>query len=200
MLLIGVRPGEIVESDAWYKSNEGLLYKDNELVYFQSSAYTGWLLHVKPRNRKGYRELKKHAYFTISCFLSTELTVSRPTMILYEEPDERYMCPIISFLSLAFVDDVFSDLDSYEKLATTTPRAGSSMYKAKYKTDALTRPVMRGMVADGSISTDRIWTYDCLNFALRGASQRACYQQNLSGYCFRRCFACSVESKQLNDI
>jgi hypothetical protein len=67
LLLTGVRPGEIIESDAWSKSNEGLLYKDIDLVYSQSSAYTGWLLYIKIRNRKGHREYKKHAYFTTSC-------------------------------------------------------------------------------------------------------------------------------------
>jgi hypothetical protein len=116
-------------------------------------------------------------------------------MILYEEPGERHMCPVTSFLSLAFADDVFSDLDSYQQLAATKPRAGSSMYKARYKTAALELPVMRGMLADGAISTDRIWTYDCFRVALKGAGQRASYQENLSGYCFRRGFARSVESK-----
>jgi integrase len=62
MLLIGVRPGEIVESDAWYRSNEGLLYKDVDVIHLQSHTYTGWLLHVRLRNRKGHREYKKHAY------------------------------------------------------------------------------------------------------------------------------------------
>ena len=33
MLLIGVRPGEIIESDAWRQSNEGLYYRDIELIY-----------------------------------------------------------------------------------------------------------------------------------------------------------------------
>lgn len=53
MLLIGVQPEEVVNSDAWYQTNEGLLYKDIELVYSQCSTYTGWLLYVKLRNRRG---------------------------------------------------------------------------------------------------------------------------------------------------
>lgn len=61
MLLIGVRPGEIIESDAWHRSNEGLHYKDIELIHQRTATYQGWLLYVKLRNRKGHREYKKHA-------------------------------------------------------------------------------------------------------------------------------------------
>jgi integrase len=61
MLLIGVRPGEIIESDAWHQSNEGLHYKDIELIHQCTATYQGWLLYVKLRNRKGHREYKKHA-------------------------------------------------------------------------------------------------------------------------------------------
>ena len=61
MLLIGVRPGEIIESDAWHRSNEGLHYKDIELIHQRTATYQGWLLYVKLKNRKGHREYKKHA-------------------------------------------------------------------------------------------------------------------------------------------
>jgi site-specific recombinase XerD len=52
---------------------------------------------------------------------------------------------------------------------------------------------MRGMRADKSMSETCIWTYDCFNAALKGAGQRAGYQDNLSAYCFRRAFAHAVE-------
>jgi hypothetical protein len=55
---VGLRPGEVGESEAWYKSNEGLLYKDIDLVY---SEKDGWALYLKLRNRKGHREYKKHS-------------------------------------------------------------------------------------------------------------------------------------------
>lgn len=50
MLLIGVQPGEIIESDAWRQSNEGLYYRDIELIYQRTETYYGWLLYVKLRN------------------------------------------------------------------------------------------------------------------------------------------------------
>ena len=62
MMLIGVRPGGIIESDAWCQSNEGLYYRDIELIYQRTETYCGWLLYVKLRNRKGHGEYKKHAY------------------------------------------------------------------------------------------------------------------------------------------
>jgi hypothetical protein len=33
MCLLGTRPGEFVESDAWKHTNKGLLYKDVTLEY-----------------------------------------------------------------------------------------------------------------------------------------------------------------------
>ncbi|XP_014557730.1 hypothetical protein COCVIDRAFT_36802 [Bipolaris victoriae FI3] len=157
MLLIGVRPGEIIESDAWHRSNEGLHYKDIELIHQRTATYQGWLICVKLRNHKGHRKYKKHA----------------PTMVLYEEPLMRYMCPVTWFLSLAFADDVFQNLSSHEDLTKARPPAGSSLYRARYKKDALDRPIMRNTRADGTLFADRIWTYDCFNTALRGVGQRA---------------------------
>lgn len=61
-LLMGVRPGEIIESNAWRQSDEGLYYRDIELIYQRTETYRGWLLYVKLRNWKRHREYKKHAY------------------------------------------------------------------------------------------------------------------------------------------
>lgn len=116
-------------------------------------------------------------------------------MVLYEEPLMRYMCPVTWFLSLAFADGVFQDLSSYKDLSKAQPPLGSSLYRAKYKKDALDRPIMRNVCADGTVSENRIWTYDCFNSALRGVGQRAGYKENLSAYCFRRAFAHAVQSK-----
>jgi hypothetical protein len=71
LLFVGVRPGEVVESDAWYRSNEGLLYKDIELVRSWNTDHPGWRLHVTLRNRKGHREYKKHAYAGFSSLSPT---------------------------------------------------------------------------------------------------------------------------------
>jgi hypothetical protein len=107
----------------------------------------------------------------------------------------RYMCPVTWFLSLAFADNVFQDLSSFEDLAKVRPPPGGSLYRARYKKDALDCPIMRNTCADGSLSSHRIWTYDCFNSALRGVGQRAGYKENLSAYCFRRAFAHAVQSK-----
>ena len=121
-------------------------------------------------------------------------------MVLYEEPLMRYMCPVTWFLSLAFADGVFRDLSSYKDLSKVEPPPGSSLYRAKYTDGASERPIMRNVRADGTISEDKIWTYDCFNLALRGTGQRAGYKENLSAYCFRRAFAHAVQSKYFNCI
>ena len=51
ILLVGVRSREVVESDAGYQTNEGLLYKDTELVRSWSASYPEWSMHVKLRNQ-----------------------------------------------------------------------------------------------------------------------------------------------------
>ncbi|KZM26465.1 hypothetical protein ST47_g2208 [Ascochyta rabiei] len=130
----------ILKSDAWYQTNKGLLYKDIELVRSWSSSHPGWRLHVKLRNRKGHCEYKKHA----------------PVMTLYEEPLMRYMCPVTWFLSLAFADGVFEDMGTSDDLETVKPIPGNMLYRAKYKSEVLERPVIRGMRADKSISETRI--------------------------------------------
>lgn len=116
-------------------------------------------------------------------------------MVLYEEPLMRYMCPVTWFLSLAFAGNVFQDLSSHGDLAKARPLAGSSLYRARYKKDTLDRPIMRNTQADGTLSADQIWTYNCFNTALRGVRQRAGYKENLSAYCFRRAFAHAVQSQ-----
>ena len=121
-------------------------------------------------------------------------------MTLCEEPRMRYMCPVTWFLSLAFADGAFKELDSFNDLETVQPIPGNLLYRAKYKTEMLERPVMRGMRADKSMSDTRIWTYDCFNSALKSAGQRAGYQENLSAYCFRRAFAHAVEGESNSQI
>jgi hypothetical protein len=58
---LGTRPREFIESDAWKKTNEGLLYDDIESIRQDDEEYTGYLLKVRLRNRKGHRDNDKHA-------------------------------------------------------------------------------------------------------------------------------------------
>jgi hypothetical protein len=59
---LGTRPREFIESDAWKTTNKGLLYKGVELIYQNDSTYSGFLLIIRLRNRKGHRDNDKHAY------------------------------------------------------------------------------------------------------------------------------------------
>lgn len=61
MCTLGTRPGEVIESDAWKRTNEGLMYKDVVFEYQNHEEYRGFLIKVQLRNRKGHREYKKHA-------------------------------------------------------------------------------------------------------------------------------------------
>jgi hypothetical protein len=58
---MGSRPGEVIESEGWKDSNEGLLYGDVVVMRQDDSTYTGFALQVCLRNRKGHRSNKKYA-------------------------------------------------------------------------------------------------------------------------------------------
>lgn len=57
----GPRPGELVESDRWKDSNEGLLYGDVAVIKQGNGDDTGIVLQVRLRNRKGNRSNEKNA-------------------------------------------------------------------------------------------------------------------------------------------
>ncbi|CAI6336974.1 unnamed protein product [Periconia digitata] len=59
---LGSRPGEIIESDGWKGSNEGLLYKDITLSRQCSPDYSGLVMTIRLRNRKGKRLNASHKY------------------------------------------------------------------------------------------------------------------------------------------
>src|SRR4051812_32528962 len=104
----------------------------------------------------------------------------------------RFMCPVTWFLSLAFADGVFEDLHSYNDLESAKPLPGDRDYTAKYKPEALKRPIMRAMCENHSISDTKIWKYRAFNDAIKGLGQRAGYRDTLTAYCFRRGFATTI--------
>jgi hypothetical protein len=59
---MGTRPREVIESDAWLDSNKGLLYRDLDLIRPDTGEYTGYMINVRLRNRKGRRNNKKYTY------------------------------------------------------------------------------------------------------------------------------------------
>ncbi|PZD37947.1 DUF3435 domain containing protein [Pyrenophora tritici-repentis] len=177
MTLLGSRPGEFIESGAWKHSNEGLLYGDIDLVRYQNGTYTGYLLHLRLRNRKGHRNNKKHS----------------PTMLLYEEATMRSMCPVTYFIALALADGVFDSCKTFEDIEAKELPLGSSLYKYRYKPEAKQRPILRSISPNGTVSKNDILTYNCFNNMIKGIGQRAGYEERLSAYCFRRAFAKAVE-------
>ncbi|KAF1360100.1 hypothetical protein EJ07DRAFT_118025 [Lizonia empirigonia] len=177
MALWSDRPGEFIESAAWKHSNEGLLYGDIDLVRYQNGTYVGFLLHLRLRNRKGHRNNKKHS----------------PIMLLYEEATMRSMCPVTHFMALALADEVFEDCKSFQDIEAKELPPGSSLYKYRYKPEAKSKPILRSIRNNGSVSENDILTYNCFNNMLKGLGQRAGYEDRLSAYCFRRAYAKAVE-------
>jgi hypothetical protein len=61
LTVMGIRPGEAIESEGWKNSNEGLLYSDVVVMRREDSQYTGIVLEVRLRFRKGHRSNQKYA-------------------------------------------------------------------------------------------------------------------------------------------
>jgi hypothetical protein len=197
MSALGTRPGEFIESDAWRRTNEGLLYDDIEFIYQDDEEYSGYLLKVRLRNRKGHRDNDKHAYvifLSLSCSRILYLQLYRPQLILCEEPTMRSMCPVFHFASMALADGAFAHVTTFEDVRTHTIPRASDFYTFKCEPCAENRPIMRAASPDGTISEDRILSYDAFNNALKGLGQRAAYEENMGSYCFRRAYARSIIS------
>lgn len=63
---LGSRPGEIIESEAWKDSNEGLWYGDIELSRQNTVEYKGLVLHVRLRNRKCQRKNEANTFVILA--------------------------------------------------------------------------------------------------------------------------------------
>ncbi|KAL5372751.1 hypothetical protein DPSP01_013267 [Paraphaeosphaeria sporulosa] len=183
LLYIGMRPGEIVESQAWLGCNDGLLYRDLSLYRQIGEEYNGLVLHVKLRNRKGLRSFESAA----------------DILILREEPEERWLCPVSHFLGFGLADKVFMDDLSLTDILTRVPCDGNQSLEFKFKPEIMDIPVLRSLQADGTISPDKILTYSSLHNAILGLGQRAGYKQKLTAYCFRRGFGHAMNKNGSTD-
>ncbi|KAJ5055093.1 hypothetical protein J3E72DRAFT_178899, partial [Bipolaris maydis] len=177
LTLMGMRPGEFIESSNWKESNEGLLYRDVKLLR-SSEADGGFMLHVQLRNRKGHRHNHKQGAL----------------MLLTEEPEDRALCPVTYFLALALADGVFEGCKTLSDLQSMKPSPGSSYCEFPYHADVGNLPILRCCQPDGSISPTRILTYYGFHWMIRSLGQRAGYKDKLTAYCFRRGYGNAIDS------
>ncbi|KAJ5035249.1 hypothetical protein J3E74DRAFT_232059 [Bipolaris maydis] len=176
LTLMGMRPGEFIESSNWKESNEGLLYRDVKLLR-SSEADGGFMLHVQLRNRKGHRHNHKQGAL----------------MLLTEEPEDRALCPVTYFLALALADGVFEGCKTLSDLQSMKPSPGSSYCEFPYHADVGNLPILRCCQPDGSISPTRILTYYGFHWMIRSLGQRAGYKDKLTAYCFRRGYGNAID-------
>jgi hypothetical protein len=104
------------------------------------------------------------------------------------------MCPVSLFLSIALADGVFSDAGTFEDIKAHEKSPGTIFHTSKFKSGMRSKPAMRSTCPDGAIYENGILSYDAFNNALKGLSQRAGYEENVSAYCFRRAFARNIMS------
>ncbi|KAF2278993.1 uncharacterized protein EI97DRAFT_440482 [Westerdykella ornata] len=180
LALVGCRLGEVVESTAYAGSNEGLHYKDFQLGRKSTTAYTGYFLLVRLRCRKGVRNTEKHA----------------PQLLLYEEPKRRFFCPVAYFLALALADQAIEGCDSFTSLEAAPTPPGTDTCWFKIKSSMLDIPILRAVDQKGVIHQDHIWKYNSISNMFVGLGQRAGYEENLTGYCFRRGFGNTIDNTQ----
>ncbi|KAF2205642.1 hypothetical protein GQ43DRAFT_445907 [Delitschia confertaspora ATCC 74209] len=157
-IFLGSRPGEVIESDAWEESNEGICYKDVSLVKLEYESYTGFVLFLRVRNRKN----------------------SSTTLILYEEPTKRYICPATHFILFALADGAIMECTTLADIQSRKPPPGTFAYKFQIKPETADIPILRATNRDGTISSSRILTASCFNSHIQGVGQRAGYEEPLA--------------------
>ncbi|KAF2196986.1 hypothetical protein GQ43DRAFT_458794 [Delitschia confertaspora ATCC 74209] len=152
-IFLDSRPGEVIESNAWEGSNEGIFYKDVSLVKLEYESYTGFVLFLRVRNRKngGGKENKAN---------------SSPTIILYEEPTKRYICPVTHFILFALADGAIMGHNMME--VSRKPPPGIFAYKFQIKPETADIPILRATNRDGTIFPSRILTASCFNSHIHG--------------------------------
>jgi hypothetical protein len=119
--------------------------------------------------------------------------MSRPRLVLYEEQDDRALCPVTWFLAQALADRVFEDVESIDDMESREIPPGASRYTFRYRSGKDTQPIMRGVRPDGTISDNNIWNYNCFSNQIKSLGQRAGYEDRLSAYCFRRGYANAIQ-------
>ncbi|KAF2628301.1 hypothetical protein BU25DRAFT_421276 [Macroventuria anomochaeta] len=108
---------------------------------------------------------------------------------MYEVPEDRSLCVVSAFLSLALADRALDGIESFSDLERRQPALGSNIVTYRVKDSVKSIPIMRAISSCGEVSENRILTYNCSYTALRGLGQRASYGDTLTSYCFRRSFA-----------
>ncbi|KAF2174444.1 hypothetical protein K469DRAFT_675779 [Zopfia rhizophila CBS 207.26] len=170
LTLLGIRPGEIVESSCWRNSNEGILYKDVTLSLMRVPGGQIIAMKVKLRNRKGDRETEG----------------DKQMLNLTEDPTQRMICPVTHFLALALADGALEGINELSDLSRLKIPESSMSLLLGIKKHMADIPVLRAFDSNGQPSRDKILKAGSLAKQLHYLGQRAGYKDRLTPYCFRR--------------
>ncbi|KAF1911618.1 hypothetical protein BDU57DRAFT_560362 [Ampelomyces quisqualis] len=149
------RSGEVIESEGWKDSNEGLLYGHVLVMRQEDHTYTRFALQAFAN---------KH----------------RRRLMLYKEKDDRALCPVTWFLAQALADRVFEGVESIDEMESKEIPPGATRDTFCYRLGKETQPVMRGVCPDGTISARSIWNYNCFSKQIKSLGQRAGYRDSPS--------------------
>ena len=122
---------------------------------------------------------------------------------LKETPENRAEGPIILFLALAFVDEVFMPNDVMDlskgpdQLLSLQIPPGREAYKFQYKPNKQDMPVfqMKNRMRSGALGVVRAWTYSSTASSLGNLSYRTGYPRHIKPYDIRRESANAIISK-----
>jgi hypothetical protein len=117
----------------------------------------------------------------------------RPRIVLYEERNDRALCPVTWFLAQALADRAFEDAESIDEMESKEIPPGATRYTFRYRSGKETLPIMRGVCPNGTISDKNIWNYNCFSNQIKSLGQRVGYEDRLSAYCFRRGYANAIQ-------
>jgi hypothetical protein len=118
----------------------------------------------------------------------------RPRIWLTEDREDRYLCAVTLFIALALSDNAIQGCDTFEDLEARRI-ACPDRYRSQIAPEKRDVPVFRTVTPRGTVSPDKMWKYASFNTLLKGAGQRAGYEERLTTYCFRRGFGFAIDSK-----
>ncbi|GIZ46179.1 hypothetical protein CKM354_000931700 [Cercospora kikuchii] len=171
LLYFGIRPGEFIESSAHAGNNEGLLYKDLDIMIMSSDGRRRIGIEVVLRNRKGARGKR----------------VKDISMLLLEDHEKPELCPVAQFLAMALADDALQDVKCAADMRSIAAPPPGVFKRLRITDDMKQTPILRRLTGRGQgLSPDKIFTCKELGPMMEALGYRAAHRERFMPYAIRR--------------
>ncbi|WPH01245.1 Hypothetical protein R9X50_00408200 [Acrodontium crateriforme] len=176
MHYLGLRPGEIVESTAHRRTNEGIHYRDLKILMFADEVgHRRFAIKLHVRNRKGRRD-------------RDDLVEAE---VLTEDRENRQMCPVTIFMAFAISDGAIAGVKCASDLDRIPFVPGQTTVELPISKEKENTPILR---RNKGVHDDwNIMQYNDLRRWLGELGKRAGYEGPLTPYALRRGFGNQID-------